>query len=166
MTDNKSPVEPNTALEEDQTATKDEEEELPSNRFELELEFLQSLASPAYIHFLATNALEDGGSLADLQPFLRYLRDTYTRPDYVRFIQYPQALFFLDLLIEQPNVLKEWTVLEFRDFCHQQQFLAWQHRHATCYGVGKVVATTNDPPPEESANDTTNTEPSNAEATS
>jgi hypothetical protein len=38
----------------------------------------------------------------------------------------------------------EWTVPSFRNFCHQQQFLAWQHRHATCYGVGNI-ATMNTP---------------------
>ena len=107
---------------------------LPDNRFELELEFLQSLASPAYIHHLSTS--ED--DLVALQPFLRYLRDTWTQPDYIRFVQYPDCLFFLDMLIENPRCLKEWTLPAFRNFCHQQQFLAWQHRHATCYGVGKL----------------------------
>ena len=107
-------------------------EELPSNRFELELEFVQSLASPAYLHFLATSE-----NLSELIPFLRYLRSTWSQPDYARFLQYPHCFYFLDLLIDQPKVLKEWTLAEFRNFCHQQQFLAWQHRHAKCYGVGK-----------------------------
>ena len=110
-----------------------EPEALPPNRFELELEFLQSLASPAYIHYLSTS--ED--DLVSLQPFLRYLRDTWTKPEYVRFVQYPDCLYFLDMLIENPRCLKEWTLPAYRNFCHQQQFLAWQHRHATCYGVGK-----------------------------
>jgi hypothetical protein len=35
-------------------------ETLPENRFELELEFVQSLASPAYLHFLATSKTEEG----------------------------------------------------------------------------------------------------------
>lgn len=116
---------------------------LPENRFELELEFLQALASPAYLHFLATSRSEDGSGplLSDphLQQFLRYLRDTYSQPDYARFLQYPHALYFINVLLEQPAVLKEWTLPAFRNFCHQQQFLAWQHRHSVCYGVGKVV---------------------------
>ena len=115
--------------------------QLPDNRFELELEFVQALASPAYLHFLATQRSEDthGPLLQDpaLQEFFRYLRATWSQPEYVRFLQYPHCLYFLDLLIEKPAVAKEWTQTAFRNFCHQQQFLAWQHRHAICYGVGK-----------------------------
>ena len=114
-----------------------EEEPLPDNRFELELEFLQCLASPAYLHFLANNDSEV--LLPDLVPFLRYLRDTWTQPQYARFLTYPHALFFLDVLIETPAALKEWTLPAFRNFCHQQQFLAWQHRHAHLYGVAAAV---------------------------
>jgi mediator of RNA polymerase II transcription subunit 31 len=136
---------------------------LPENRFELELEFLQALASPAYLHFLATSrdteetieattttsgSRQTAGSSsssstylqnAQFQQFLMYLRGTYSQPPYVRFLQYPHALYFLNVLIEQPNVIKEWTLPEFRNFCHQQQFLAWQHRHSVCYGVGSCV---------------------------
>lgn len=110
------------------------DEELPKNRFELELEFLQCLASPAYLHFLATST-----DLHELLPFFKYLRKTYRRPEYIRFIRYPNAFYFLELLIERPTIFnKEFTLPEFRNFCHQQQFLAWQHRHASCYGVGKL----------------------------
>jgi mediator of RNA polymerase II transcription subunit 31 len=144
------------------TTAKSSSMNLPENRFELELEFLQALASPAYLHFLATsrdteettlatttNSRTSAGSSssssstylqnAQFQQFLMYLRDTYSQPPYVRFLQYPHALYFLNVLIEQPNVIKEWTLPEFRNFCHQQQFLAWQHRHSVCYGVGSVV---------------------------
>ena len=41
-------------------------EELPSNHFELELEFVQSLASPAYLHFPATSE-----NLSEFIPVLR-----------------------------------------------------------------------------------------------
>jgi mediator of RNA polymerase II transcription subunit 31 len=127
---------------------------LPTNRFELELEFIQALSSPAYLHFLATSrssdhhtssgsstTAENGGTqqllLQDpaLRKFLIYLRDTWSQPDYARFLLYPHCLYFLNLLIDKPDVVsKEWTLPQFRDFCHQQQFLAWQHRHATLYG--------------------------------
>ena len=120
-------------------------EPLPDNRFELELEFVQALASPAYIHFLATSRTETGEGGVILQDpafvdFLIYLRDTWTRPEYSRFLSYPHALYFLNLLIEKPAALKEWTLPNYRNFCHQQQFLSWQHRHATCYGRGRTVA--------------------------
>jgi len=135
----------NTTGEEPSSSKAEEEPKelssLPAKRFELELEFVQALASPAYLHFLATQRSEEtGGPLLQdpaFQEFLRYLRQTWSQPEYARFLQYPHCLYFLDLLIETPAVLQEWTQTAFRDFCHQQQFLAWQHRHATCYGVSK-----------------------------
>jgi mediator of RNA polymerase II transcription subunit 31 len=140
------------------------QEELPKNRFELELEFLQALASPAYLHFLATSRSEvsDGGVILQdpaFVDFLKYLRDTWTRPEYSRFLSYPHALYFLDLLIEQPAVLKEWSLPAYRNFCHQQQFHAWQHRHAVCYGRGTVTAAAVEKPAEK-----TETTPSTANA--
>jgi mediator of RNA polymerase II transcription subunit 31 len=147
--------------------------QLPDNRFELELEFVQALASPAYIHFLATtrsneshNTIDDfngqqgntntnnnsnnntnnNGEVLLQDPalicFLRYLYNTWTRPEYIRFLQYPHSLYFLQLLLENPAAAKEWTLPAYRNFAHQQQFLSWQHRHSTYYGVGATTTTT------------------------
>lgn len=70
--------------------------DLPPNRFELELEFVQALASPAYLHFLATTKSETGDCLLLQEPefmaFLRYLQSTWSRPEYSRFINYPNCL--------------------------------------------------------------------------
>lgn len=123
------------------------EEDLPTNRFSLELEFLQALASPAYLHFLATTKSDTGDYLLLQEPeflaFLRYLRTTWSQPEYARFINYPNCLYFLELLIERPSVAaKEWTLPGFKIFAHQQQFYSWQFRHAKLYGRG-----TNQPPP-------------------
>jgi mediator of RNA polymerase II transcription subunit 31 len=113
--------------------------QLPENRFALELEFVEALASPAYWHFLANLRRQDQ---EHWQPFLRYLYQTYSQPEYARFLRYPHALFFLRSLLEDTSdattnsLWTEWTQPGFRNFCHQQQFLAWQYRHATCYGVG------------------------------
>ena len=155
----------------DEQQQQQQQQPLPDNRFELELEFVQALASPAYLHFLATQRSEHdttattssnnnnnnsstaggGGGPLLLDPamheFLCYLRTTWSQPAYARFLQYPHCLYFLDLLIEKPAVAKEWTQMAYRNFCHQQQFLAWQHRHAIIYGVGKqeidpIISTT------------------------
>jgi mediator of RNA polymerase II transcription subunit 31 len=131
------------------------QEALPANRFELELEFVQALASPAYLHFLATAKSGDGLLLqdAEFRAFLRYLSTTWRQPAYSRFLNFPHALYFLELLIGNDDksnsnssdnnshaaVVKEWTLPQFRNFCHQQQFLAWQHRHAELYGVGTLA---------------------------
>ena len=121
-----------------------------------------------------------------LQPFLHYLFNTYSQPEYARFLRYPHALYFLESLLvydddnhenRKSNLTEdsatnvttaestssntdssgssntgststgtnklwvEWTVPSYRNFCHQQQFLAWQYRHSTCYGVGGVSST-------------------------
>lgn len=118
---------------------------LPANRFELELEFVQALASPAYLHFLATSRSETGECPILQDPafigFLKYLRNTWTLPEYSRFLVYPHCLYFLNMLIETPASLKEWTLPAYRNFCHQQQFLTWQHRHRVCYGRGAMPVT-------------------------
>mmetsp|Transcript_7542 Transcript_7542/g.15649 ORF Transcript_7542/g.15649 Transcript_7542/m.15649 type:complete len:164 (+) Transcript_7542:228-719(+) len=104
---------------------------LPSNRFALELEFVQCLASPAYLHHLATTkVLSDPSFLS----FLRYLR-YWKRPEYARYITFPHCLFFLDLIME-PRFRREMSEVRFRDFVHQQQFLAWQYRGRELYGAG------------------------------
>ena len=123
--------------EEDRGDEDDSASSLPANRFELELEFVQALASPAYWHFLATYREGDGPVLLQdpsFKRFLSYLRKTWTQPQYARFLNYPHCLYFLDLVLEHPAVAKEWALPAYRNFCHQQQFLAWQHRHSDLYG--------------------------------
>ena len=114
--------------------------ELPSNRFELELEFVQFLASPAYLHFLSTQRNSNGGLIVQdprFLSYLTYLRDTWSRPEYSRLLTYPHALYFLNLILEKPDIVwKEFSLPSYRNFVHQQQFLSWQHRHENLYGVG------------------------------
>ena len=98
--------------------------ELPSNRFSLELEFVQSLASPAYLHYIATTTTNEGQSLLlcpRFQAFLKYLHKTWSKPEYARFITYPNALYFLEVLINNDAFCRELAQVPFRNFCHQQQ---------------------------------------------
>mmetsp|Transcript_17043 Transcript_17043/g.32253 ORF Transcript_17043/g.32253 Transcript_17043/m.32253 type:complete len:174 (-) Transcript_17043:38-559(-) len=109
---------------------------LPDNlkRFALELEFVQALASPAYLHHLATQGyLQDEAFLN----FLKYLR-YWTKPEYAKYISYPHCLYFLDLLtnVKCETFRKELVNLSFRDFVHQQQFYNWQYRSRVLYGKG------------------------------
>ena len=66
-----------------------DDEALPSNRFSLELEFVQALASPNYLHFLAATKSETGDCLLlqepEFQDFLKYLKATWTQPEYGTF---------------------------------------------------------------------------------
>jgi mediator of RNA polymerase II transcription subunit 31 len=137
-------MDPSSSMATDKTEppppTNSSSEDLPENRFALELEFVEALASPAYLHFLANLRRQQDSWQDHWQPFLRYLYQTYSQPEYARFLRYPHALFFLRSLLEDSSdtnrLWTEWTQPGFRNFCHQQQFLAWQYRHANCYGVG------------------------------
>ncbi|KAL9187455.1 hypothetical protein ACHAXT_001558 [Thalassiosira profunda] len=137
---------------------------LPPNRFELELEFVQSLASPAYLHHLATSGVLHQQSFLD---FLRYLR-YWKQPQYAKYLLYPHCLYFLDLLVPpdaDPDdaeagdegegkkgknnnssggvfdsgeaFRREMAQVPFRNFVHEQQFYSWQYRSARLYGRGE-----------------------------
>ncbi len=123
------------------------DQNLPDNRFELELEFIQSLASPAYLYHLATQGYfqetEDqdsssggGSGGSSFIDFLRYLRSYWTKPEYAKYITYPHCFFFLDLLIENETFRKEIAQVPFRNFVHEQQFFNWQYRSRVLYGSG------------------------------
>eukprot|EP01122_Echinamoeba_exundans_P002511 TRINITY_DN12452_c0_g1_i1.p1 TRINITY_DN12452_c0_g1~~TRINITY_DN12452_c0_g1_i1.p1 ORF type:complete len:150 (+),score=39.33 TRINITY_DN12452_c0_g1_i1:89-538(+) len=67
-------------------------------RFLLDLEFVQALANPGYLRHLATDErkyFEDEDFLA----YLNYLK-YWKRPEYAKFITYPNCLYFLDRLLD------------------------------------------------------------------
>ena len=111
-----------------------EGEKLPPNRFELELEFLQCLASPVYLHYLATTGLLNDSQFLAFLEYLKY----WKRPEYVRFVTYPNALYFLELLTSNERFRRELANVAFRNFIHEQQFYSWQHRSRRLYTGGDV----------------------------
>jgi len=54
-------------------------------RFELELEFVQCLANPLYLNYLATQKLFDNPSFVAYLSYLRY----FSKPEYTKFLTYP-----------------------------------------------------------------------------
>ena len=64
-------------------------------RFTMELEFVESLANAEYLQFLAEQRLLDSPAFVAYLAYLQYWRT----PAYIRFIQYPHALLFLELLL-------------------------------------------------------------------
>ena len=63
-------------------------------RFLMELEFVQCLANPGYVgHLAATRVLYEPAFVGYLE-YLQYWR----RPEYARFLAWPTALRFLELL--------------------------------------------------------------------
>ncbi|KAI7545381.1 hypothetical protein KC331_g6247 [Hortaea werneckii] len=66
-----------------------------ASRFELELEFVQALSNPLYVHYLATQKLFEDDAFVRYLDYLQYFRE----PKYMRFLQYPgPTLRMLDLL--------------------------------------------------------------------
>ncbi|KAL4421195.1 hypothetical protein ABPG77_010070 [Micractinium sp. CCAP 211/92] len=94
-------------------------------RFELELEFLHCLANPGYLNWLAQNRyLEDPAFLE----YIRYLQ-YWRQPQYARFIIYPHALYFLDLL-QTPEFRGKIAQPAYKELAHTQQFYFWQYARA------------------------------------
>ncbi|CAL8470180.1 g9722 [Coccomyxa elongata] len=90
-------------------------------RFELELEFINSLANPAYLQWLAQTYGNDA-SFIDYLQYLEYWR----RPQYAKYIIYPHAFHFLNLL--QRNEFRTAVAsASVREVIENQQFFMWQH---------------------------------------
>ncbi|XP_030955227.1 mediator of RNA polymerase II transcription subunit 31-like isoform X3 [Quercus lobata] len=90
-------------------------------RFLLELEFVQCLANPTYIHYLAQNRyFEDEAFIG----YLRYLQ-YWQRPEYAKFIMYPHCLYFLELL-QNANFRSSMAHPGNKELVHRQQFYFWK----------------------------------------
>jgi mediator of RNA polymerase II transcription subunit 31 len=112
-------------------------------RFELELEFIQSLANPFYLHSLAQQNILERPAFINFLKYLLYFKEK----DYARFIQldivvhlcmlallitraclcsYPHALHHLDLL-QHAQFRSEMKKDEsFREYLHKKQFDHWR----------------------------------------
>ena len=70
-------------------------EEKERLRFQIELEFVQCLANPNYLNFLAQRGYFKEKCFVN---YLKYLHGYWTQPAYVKFLKYPLCLHFLELL--------------------------------------------------------------------
>ncbi|OQR95068.1 mediator of RNA polymerase II transcription subunit 31 [Achlya hypogyna] len=98
--------------------------ELPTDdiRFQIELEFIQCLASPSYLNHLAINRYFEDPAFLNYLAYLKY----WKRPEYAKYINYPHALTFLDLLDDEK--FRQMIAHDsFRDMVHAQQGLHWLH---------------------------------------
>ncbi|QLL34990.1 hypothetical protein HG536_0H03660 [Torulaspora globosa] len=77
-------------------ATNDPEELILPTRFEVELEFVQSLANIPYLTYLLSQQQQTWKD-PKFKNYLKYL-EYWTRPPYVQCIVYPNCLFMLKLL--------------------------------------------------------------------
>lgn len=116
-------------------------------RFELELEFVQSLANPFYLHSLAQQGILNQPAFINFLKYLQYWKEK----DYARFIlyvthaaiyrlymhvcnalltslttiRYPHALHHLELL-QYPQFRSEIGKDEWREYLNQKQFDHWR----------------------------------------
>ncbi|KAF9814579.1 hypothetical protein IEO21_05037 [Rhodonia placenta] len=90
-------------------------------KFELELEFVQSLANPFYLHSLAQQGILNQPVFVNFLKYLLYWKEK----DYARFILYPHALHHLELL-QQAQFRQEIGKDEWREYLNQKQFDHWR----------------------------------------
>ncbi|KAI0356275.1 SOH1 family protein [Trametes cingulata] len=90
-------------------------------RFELELEFVQSLANPFYLHSLAQQGVLNQPAFVNFLKYLMYWKEK----DYARFILYPHALHHLELL-QHAQFRTEIGKDEWREYLNQKQFDHWR----------------------------------------
>ncbi|KAL8466296.1 hypothetical protein ACS0TY_035417 [Phlomoides rotata] len=91
-------------------------------RFLLELEFIQCLANPTYIHYLAQNRYFEDEAFIGYLKYLQY----WQRPEYLKFIMYPHCLYFLELL-QNPNFRNAMAHPANKELAHRQQFYYWKN---------------------------------------
>lgn len=91
-------------------------------RFQVEMEFVQSLANPNYLHFLAQRGFMKDPAFINYLSYLTYWKD----PAYVSFLKYPVCLHFLELL-QHETFRKEIVSGQCARFLDDQVILHWQH---------------------------------------
>jgi mediator of RNA polymerase II transcription subunit 31 len=109
-------------------------------RFELELEFVQALANPFYLHSLAQQNILEQPAFVSFLEYLLYFKEK----DYARFIQYVNISSFPDLrrvhnALSYPHALHHLELLQhaqfrsqmkkdefLREYLHQKQFDHWR----------------------------------------
>ncbi|KAG0461748.1 hypothetical protein HPP92_020224 [Vanilla planifolia] len=91
-------------------------------RFLLELEFVQCLANPTYIHYLAQNRYFEDEAFIGYLKYLQY----WQRPEYIKFLMYPHCLFFLELL-QNTNFRNAMAHPGSKELAHRQQYFFWKN---------------------------------------
>ena len=111
-------------------------------RFLLDLEFVQTLANPQYLNFLAQRNYFKNPAFINYLKYLLYFK----KDEYIKYIHYPQALYFLDLL-QREQFRQELVNASYCRYIEDQQLLAWQRlqrrKIQLLNNTGGVTSTTN-----------------------
>ncbi|KAF9586212.1 hypothetical protein BGW38_008525 [Lunasporangiospora selenospora] len=100
--------------------SEDEYEQL--KRFQIELEFVQCLANPWYLHNLAQQQYFNQEAFIRYLDYLQYFR----KPEYAKFIIYPHCLHFLTLL-QHKSFRDQLAKQDTATFVHERQYYHWQY---------------------------------------
>lgn len=99
-----------------------ETEDQQKMRFQVELEFVQCLANPNYLNFLAQRGAFKDQTMINYLKYLSYWKE----PEYAKYLKYPQCLYMLELL-QSEHFRKELMNSQCTKFIDDQQLLHWQH---------------------------------------
>ena len=100
-----------------------ESPENAAKRFVIELEFVQLLADPKYLQFLAKQAYL---SQPAFLRYLAYLYATWTAPEYVTHLLYPHCLTYLRCILMDPQFRVAVLSDDFIESLRKQQIEAWE----------------------------------------
>ncbi|ORX56177.1 mediator of RNA polymerase II transcription subunit 31 [Hesseltinella vesiculosa] len=92
------------------------------NRFQIELEFIQCLSNPWYLNNLAQQQFLKDPEFINYLDYLQY----WKQPEYARFVMYPHALYFLDLL-QSPQFRDFISTSENTQEVHRMQYYHWMY---------------------------------------
>ncbi|EDV28514.1 uncharacterized protein TRIADDRAFT_18692 [Trichoplax adhaerens] len=98
------------------------DDSIQRKRFLVELEFVQALANPQYLNFLAQHGYLRDSAFINYLDYLQY----WKQQEYVKFVKYPQCLHFLDLL-QSEHFRRELINNPCAKFIEEQQLLHWQY---------------------------------------
>ncbi|KAG2356362.1 SOH1-domain-containing protein [Suillus spraguei] len=110
------------------------------DKFELELEFVQSLANPYYLHSLAQQNILDQPAFINYLQYLTYWKEK----DYARFIQFLPTRTAPSRLAPARQFRSEMKKDEWRDILNQKQYDHWR-TWRDYPGISTTGATPTDP---------------------
>jgi len=119
-------------------------------RFQVEMEFVQSLGNPNYLHFLAQRGYMKDPCFINYVKYLQYWQE----PQYVKYLKYPVCLHFLELL-QHETFRKEMVSGQCARFLDDQVLLHWQHYTRKRAKLFETATTVNAHPPPTNGIDTT-----------
>ncbi|KAK7205545.1 mediator of RNA polymerase II transcription subunit 31 [Myxozyma melibiosi] len=108
----------------------------PPTRFEIELDFVQSLANPHYVNFLAQNGYLEDERFINYLDYLEYWR----QPSYATYIVYPNCLHMLTLL-KQERFRQDIKHMDMAQMLMDDMFAKW-------LGMGRYKPPETPTPPE------------------